>query len=41
MEAVLRSGHTYWLDMEIADIPAILPYQALLPGHPLSWEDAG
>jgi len=41
LEEVFRSGRTYWLDLEIADIPALLPHQAWLPGHPLNWEDAG
>ena len=41
MEAILGSGAAYWLDLEIKDLPALLPYQARLPGHPLNWEDAG
>ena len=41
MDEVLRSGQAYWLDLEIADLPSLLPHQALLPGHPLNWEDAG
>lgn len=39
LEEVLRSG-CYWLDLEIADLPSLHPHRALLPGHPLNWEDA-
>jgi len=37
----LGSGRTYWLDLEIKDLPILQPHQASLPGHPLNWEDAG
>lgn len=40
LEEVLGAGCPYWLDLEIADIPSLLPHKALLPGHPLNWEDA-
>lgn len=41
MEEILRSGCPYWMDLEIGDIPSLRQHQALLPGHPLNWEDAG
>ncbi len=40
MHDALASGR-YWLDLDISDISALRPYQELLPGHPLNWEDAG
>lgn len=41
MKAILEAGQAYWLDLEIQELPDLGPLQAMLPGHPLNWEDAG